>query len=377
MGFKLNNIPYDEDDMNIGVYKRHLQDGSSGKSNHTGIILQTGLPKQLEDATIAHEKVHQLQQRNGDLDYDGTNFYWKGKVYPREKLNEHNENLPWEKDAYKESNKVLNGKQKDQMKQRFQLKGYRGNNKPFKNLTEKGLMGPSMNGDPFKKSDKKRRKESKKYGCLNGVCAADSKRNKSSKSSSSFNFSTSSDKPSKNLLVGGVETRTKTYDTPGSKPNYDIQINRTTSGQPSETLYKGGTGDKGKKDMMAAIDKNLARPGKAKARLAADIKATEAQGSKPASSTSSTTSGQFTKYKKVKRGGKYKLKQTMAVSFDQDKSGNRNMVVGTKNRTRLIKEGDVGTKKYERVAKRVDKKLLSGRTGKVKELSERRRKTII
>ena len=129
MGFKLNNIPYDEDDMNIGVYKRHLQDGSSGKSNHTGIILQTGLPKQLEDATIAHEKVHQLQQRNGDLDYDGTNFYWKGKVYPREKLNEHNENLPWEKDAYKESNKVLNGKQKDQMKQRFQLKGYRGNNK--------------------------------------------------------------------------------------------------------------------------------------------------------------------------------------------------------------------------------------------------------
>ena len=123
--------------------------------------------------------------------------------------------------------------------------------------------------------------------------------------------------------------------------------------------------------MMAAIDKNLARPGKAKARLAADIKATEAQGSKPASSTSSTTSGQF------KRGGNYKLKQTMAVSFDQDKSGNRNMVVGTKNRTRLIKEGDVGTKKYERVAKRVDKKLLSGRTGKVKELSERRRKTII
>ena len=173
MGFKLNNIPYDEDDMNIGVYKRHLQDGSSGKSNHTGIILQIGLPKQLEEATIAHEKVHQLQQRNGDLDYDDENFYWKGKVYPRKELNEHNENLDWEKDAYKASNKVLNGKQKDKMKQRFQLKGYRGNNKPFQNLTEKGLMGPSMNGDPFKKSDKKRKKENKKYGCINGVCASD------------------------------------------------------------------------------------------------------------------------------------------------------------------------------------------------------------
>ena len=376
MGFKLNNMPYNEDDMNIGVYKRHLKDGSSGKSNHTGIILQTGLPKQLEDATIAHEKVHQLQQRNGELDYDDENFYWKGKVYPREKLNEHNENLPWEKDAYKESKKVLNGKQKDQMKQRFQLKGYRGNNKPFENLTEKGLMGPSMNGDPFKKSDKKRKKESKKYGCIDGVCAPGS--SEAGKKLKSSSFTTSSNKPSKNLLVGSKETKTRTYETPGSKPDYDIQINRTTSGQPSETLYKGGTGDKGKADMMSALDKNLARPGKAKVRLAADIKSTEAQGSKAATSKSKTTSGQYTKYKKVKRGGQNKLKQTMAVSFDQDKSGKRSMVVGTKNRTRLIKEGDVGTKRYERVAKRVDKKLrknIGG--GAVKELSERRRKTII
>lgn len=372
MGFKLNNMPYDEDDMNIGVYKRHLQDGSSGKSNHTGIILQTGLPKQLEDATIAHEKVHQLQQRNGDLDYDGTNFYWKGKVYPRKKLNEHNENLPWEKDAYKESNKVLNGKQKDQMKQRFQLKGYRGNNKPFNNLTEKGLMGPSMNGDP----DKKRKKESKKYSCIDGVCVPGS--GKTSKVPKSSSFTTSSNKPSKNVLVGSQETRTRTYETPSSKPDYDIQINRTTSGKPSETLYKGGTGDKGKADMMSALDKNLARPGKAKSMLAEDIKKTQAQGSKGTKATSTTTSGQYTKYKKVKRGGQNKLKQTMAVSFDQDKSGKRSMVVGTKNRTRLIKEGDVGTKKYERVAKRVDKKLrknIGG--GAIKELSERRRKTII
>jgi hypothetical protein len=113
MGFKLNNKPYDRDDMNIPVYRKELKDGSAGKSNHTGIVVDINAGPKMEEAVVAHETVHQLQQRNGDLDYDNENFYWKGKVYPRKNLNEHDKNLPWEVDAYKKSDKILANKDKD------------------------------------------------------------------------------------------------------------------------------------------------------------------------------------------------------------------------------------------------------------------------
>lgn len=48
----------------------------------------------MEEAVVAHETVHQHQQRNGELDYDENNFYYKGKTYPRMRLDEHNKNLP-------------------------------------------------------------------------------------------------------------------------------------------------------------------------------------------------------------------------------------------------------------------------------------------
>tara|TARA_Y100000389_G_C17434276_1_gene504529 strand:+ start:578 stop:1636 length:1059 start_codon:yes stop_codon:yes gene_type:complete len=154
MSFKLKGIPYNKDDMNIAVYRKPLDDGSMGKSNHTGIIVDTKADANTEKAVIAHETVHQHQQRDGELDYDSENFYWKGKTYPRENLNEHNENLPWEKEAYKESNKILNGNKED-MKKTFKLDGYRGNNKPFKGLTDRKLIGSQDDGasvgDPPKK----------------------------------------------------------------------------------------------------------------------------------------------------------------------------------------------------------------------------------
>lgn len=142
MGFKLKGAPYNKDDMNIGVYRRDLKDGSAGKSNHTGIIIDKDVSPEMEKAVIAHETVHQHQQRNGELDYDKENFYWKGKTYPRENLNEHNEELPWEKDAYKASDGVLNNNV--DMKNKFKLGGYRGNNKAFKSLSDRGLIGPPM-----------------------------------------------------------------------------------------------------------------------------------------------------------------------------------------------------------------------------------------
>mgnify|MGYP003634301317 FL=1 len=144
MGFKLKGAPYDKSNMNIAVYKKDLTDGSVGKSNHTGIIVQSGISPEEEQHVIAHEKVHQKQQANGDLDYDQQNFYWKGKTYPRENLNEHNEELPWEKEAYKASEESRNKEAKEMGSTKFKLKGHRGNNKPFKHMTERGLIGASM-----------------------------------------------------------------------------------------------------------------------------------------------------------------------------------------------------------------------------------------
>lgn len=151
MGFKQKTAPYDKDNMNIAVYRKDLGDGSAAKSNHTGIILQTGISPIEEEAAIAHEKVHQYQQRSGDLDYDKENFYWKGKTYPRENLNEHNEKLPWEVDAYKVSNKLLKGEQKNNtMAKKFTLRNGEGNGASFNDLTSKGLMGASLDTDPLK-----------------------------------------------------------------------------------------------------------------------------------------------------------------------------------------------------------------------------------
>jgi hypothetical protein len=166
MSFKLNGAPYNKDDMNIAVYRRDLKDGSAGKSNHTGIIVDKDADANMEKAVVAHETVHQHQQRDGELDYDKNNFYWKGKVYPRENLNEHNEDLPWEKDAYKASNGILNGKNKD-MRNKFELKGHRGNNKAFKALADRKLIGgqdgASVENPPKKGSSIEKLKNSVKY----------------------------------------------------------------------------------------------------------------------------------------------------------------------------------------------------------------------
>ena len=167
MGFKLNGVPYNDSDMNIPVYRKNIQDGAVGKSNHTGIIVQEGLPKQVEDAVVAHETVHQLDPH---LDYDENNFYYKGKTYPRENLNEFDKNLPWEKKAYAESDKILNNKQHD-MKEGFSMKGHRGNSKPFAAMADKGLISPSMNytvsgGEETKDPDVKVKKKvkTKRFG---------------------------------------------------------------------------------------------------------------------------------------------------------------------------------------------------------------------
>jgi len=73
-----------------------------GKANNnlTIIINKDVDPSRTQDV-IDHEMVHIDQMKRGDLDYDDKNVYWKGKTYPRSKMNEGAKKLPWEDEAYK------------------------------------------------------------------------------------------------------------------------------------------------------------------------------------------------------------------------------------------------------------------------------------
>ena len=100
MAFKLNNPPDKID--NTPIYHVNMEDDVLGKANNNGtIIINKDVdPSRLQDV-INHEMVHINQMKRGDLNYDDKNVYWKGKVYPRNKMNEGAKNLPWEDEAYK------------------------------------------------------------------------------------------------------------------------------------------------------------------------------------------------------------------------------------------------------------------------------------
>ena len=103
MAFKLNNPPYYVD--NTPIYNVNLEDGVLGKADKNGSILinkNITDPKQIQKV-IEHEKVHIDQMKRGDLDYNDSAVFWKGKKYPRSKMKEGAKNLPWEKEAYNKS----------------------------------------------------------------------------------------------------------------------------------------------------------------------------------------------------------------------------------------------------------------------------------
>ncbi len=101
MAFKLNP-PFPID--NTPIYHVDMEEGVMGKANNNGtIIINKDVPINKIQEVVAHEKVHIDQMKRGDLDYDDNNVYWKGKVYPRSKMNEGAKNLPWEKEAYTKS----------------------------------------------------------------------------------------------------------------------------------------------------------------------------------------------------------------------------------------------------------------------------------
>lgn len=102
MAFKMSGAPYNVD--NTPIYSKDMDDNILGmaQSNGTIIVNKDVSPLELEkNKTVSHEMVHVCQMKRGDLDYDEKYVYWKGKKYPRSKMNEGAKNLPWEMEAYK------------------------------------------------------------------------------------------------------------------------------------------------------------------------------------------------------------------------------------------------------------------------------------
>ena len=87
MAFKLKP-PFES---NSPIYERELEEGVLGKGNKNGTIL---VAENLSD------EAEKDQVKRGDLDYDDSAVYWKGKTYLRSKMKEGSPNLPWEKEAY-------------------------------------------------------------------------------------------------------------------------------------------------------------------------------------------------------------------------------------------------------------------------------------
>ncbi len=100
MAFSLNNPPYSTD--NPPIYHVKLGDGVLGKANKNGTILVNSdiTDKNQYDSVIKHEKVHLDQMKRGDLDYNDTHVFWKGKTYPRATMKEGSPSLAWEREAY-------------------------------------------------------------------------------------------------------------------------------------------------------------------------------------------------------------------------------------------------------------------------------------
>jgi hypothetical protein len=102
MAFTMKGAPYNVD--NTPIYSTDMEDNVLGmaQSNGTILINKNISPLELKkNKTISHEKVHIAQMKRGDLDYNDSNVFWKGKKYPRSKMKEGAKNLPWEKEAYK------------------------------------------------------------------------------------------------------------------------------------------------------------------------------------------------------------------------------------------------------------------------------------
>ena len=101
MAFELSNPPYDKKLFTTPIYHVEMESDVMGKANNNGtIIINKDVDSAMFNKVVDHEMVHIDQMKRGDLNYDDKNVYWKGKTYPRSKMNEGAKNLPWEDEAY-------------------------------------------------------------------------------------------------------------------------------------------------------------------------------------------------------------------------------------------------------------------------------------
>ena len=90
MAFIMKGFPLDMD--KTPIYQVHdMQEDVMGMANNN---------------VIKHEKIHIDQMKRGDLQYDKTHVTWKGKKYLRSKMEEGNNKLPWEEEAYRDGNEL-------------------------------------------------------------------------------------------------------------------------------------------------------------------------------------------------------------------------------------------------------------------------------
>jgi hypothetical protein len=102
MAFKMAGPPYNID--NTPIYSKDMDNNVLGMAQSNGTILVNKDVSPIElkkNKTVEHELIHIDQMKRGDLGYDESNVYWKGKKYPRSKMNEGAKTLPWEAEAYK------------------------------------------------------------------------------------------------------------------------------------------------------------------------------------------------------------------------------------------------------------------------------------
>jgi hypothetical protein len=173
--------PYVDD--KVPVFKVPMEDGVLGKANNdkssnSGFSIHINQNVNNTSAlksVVEHESHHIDQMVRGDLAYDDNNVYWKGKKYSREKMDEGNHDLPWEKEVYNKTK---------QKKMAFKLRDGAGKQSPFNNLTKRGLT-------PLKQVEGEEPKSSvpEEYGDFEVVAEGPEKRNvKRKKAPSSGRF---------------------------------------------------------------------------------------------------------------------------------------------------------------------------------------------
>ena len=119
MAFKLKNIHdvigIDKELSEYGrpVFVKKLDDGIKAEANRDGTTFIDPKVKGKEKVdAIVHENGHHEQMKQGRVDYDDNNVYWKEstrspmKTFNREVMEEGAKTNAWEAEAYRESDKI-------------------------------------------------------------------------------------------------------------------------------------------------------------------------------------------------------------------------------------------------------------------------------